>query len=77
MKQSVDDREEERRLFYVAITRAKQKLFLSYAHIRTIYGRESFQAPSEFLGDIPADIVEHDEAKNKGEGNIKTVYLDF
>ncbi len=78
MKQSVDDREEERRLFYVAITRAKQKLFLSYAHIRTIYGRESFQAPSEFLGDIPADIVEHDEAKDRGEnGSIKTVYLDF
>lgn len=44
--------EEERRLFYVAITRAKEHCFLSYAHNRYKYGKPDFCTPSRFLRDI-------------------------
>jgi len=63
--------EEERRLFYVALTRARKKLFLSFANFRTIFGSRNINAPSEFIGDIPADLLE-----KEGEGSgIKTIYL--
>lgn len=52
------DEEEERRLFYVALTRAKEKLFLSYAHTRTIYGHAKTNVPSEFLLDIKDKYIE-------------------
>ncbi|MBI5140333.1 MAG: UvrD-helicase domain-containing protein [Candidatus Vogelbacteria bacterium] len=51
------DTEEERRLFYVAITRAKEKVFLSYAQMRTIFGQRKMNLPSTFLADLPEDIV--------------------
>jgi DNA helicase II / ATP-dependent DNA helicase PcrA len=51
-KQTKEESEEERRLFYVALTRAKQKLFLSYVDVRTIYGSRQLQIPSPFLGDL-------------------------
>jgi len=44
--------EEERRLFYVAITRARKKVFLAYAATRTIFGEQEVHSPSEFLFDI-------------------------
>ena len=50
--------EEERRLFYVALTRAKQKVFLSYAVFRTIFGSRQINRPSTFLFDIPAELLE-------------------
>jgi DNA helicase-2/ATP-dependent DNA helicase PcrA len=56
--QSAESAEEERRLFYVALTRARKKLFLCYATMRTIFGQQETHAPSEFLYDIP---VEHTE----------------
>jgi DNA helicase-2/ATP-dependent DNA helicase PcrA len=65
------DREEERRLFYVAITRAKEKLFLSFANFRTIFGSRNINAPSEFISDIPADLLE----KEGEDSGIKTIYL--
>lgn len=46
------DSEEERRLFYVAVTRARKRLFLSYAHERFKYGQREGAIPSEFLADI-------------------------
>jgi DNA helicase II / ATP-dependent DNA helicase PcrA len=52
------DDEEERRLFYVALTRARLKLFLTHAHMRTVYGNREFKLPSEFLTDIPPELVE-------------------
>ncbi len=52
--------EEERRLFYVAITRAKEKLFLSFANFRAIFGSRIINTPSEFLSDIPANLLERD-----------------
>ncbi len=51
------DAEEERRLMYVAITRAREKLYLTYASIRTIYGMRDIRLPSEFLSDIPDELM--------------------
>jgi DNA helicase-2/ATP-dependent DNA helicase PcrA len=65
------DSEEERRLFYVAITRARAKLFLSFANFRTIFGSRNINAPSEFIADIPADLLEKEGEKER----IKTIYL--
>lgn len=55
---SKEDSEEERRLFYVAVTRAKKKLYLSYASVRTIFGQRQVNAPSEFLSDIDDKYTE-------------------
>lgn len=52
------DPEEERRLFYVAVTRAKDALFLSYANMRTIFGQKKINMPSEFLQDIDDNLAE-------------------
>ncbi|MDX1918364.1 MAG: 3'-5' exonuclease [Candidatus Caenarcaniphilales bacterium] len=52
---SDDDLEEERRLMYVAITRAKDKLYLTYARRRRIYGTREFAEPSRFLQEIPTE----------------------
>ncbi len=51
------DEEEERRLFYVALTRARKKVFLSYARVRTIFGSTEGQEPSQFLSDIDPNVV--------------------
>ncbi|OGI92731.1 hypothetical protein A2933_00740 [Candidatus Nomurabacteria bacterium RIFCSPLOWO2_01_FULL_46_18] len=53
-----DPKEEERRLFYVALTRAKEKLFLSYANSRTIFGSRGINIPSQFISDIPENLLE-------------------
>jgi DNA helicase-2/ATP-dependent DNA helicase PcrA len=53
-----EEAEEERRLFYVALTRARRKLFLTYAETRTIFGKTEVNAPSEFLGDISNSLLE-------------------
>ncbi len=54
-----DDLEEERRLCYVGITRAKQKLFMTFAERRQTREGYSSQIPSRFLGEIPQDICEY------------------
>lgn len=53
-----EDLEEERRLFYVAITRAKQKLWLSYANTRYRYGQLVQNDPSRFLEEIPEKFLD-------------------
>jgi len=53
--------EEERRLLYVGITRAKQKVYLLFTKMRTIYGSTQINAPSRFLDDIPAELLENAE----------------
>ncbi|MEK7125925.1 MAG: ATP-dependent helicase, partial [Patescibacteria group bacterium] len=55
------DEEEERRLFYVAMTRAKDRLFLTLASIRKIYGSDSVTIPSSFLADIDSSLIKYDE----------------
>jgi DNA helicase-2/ATP-dependent DNA helicase PcrA len=49
--------EEERRLAYVGITRARQKLVLSYAESRRIHGSDTYGVPSRFLREIPAEVI--------------------
>lgn len=50
--------EEERRLAYVGVTRAMQKLTLTYAETRRLYGKEVYHRPSRFIGELPPECVE-------------------
>ena len=53
-----DELEEERRLCYVGITRARERLYLCHAWSRTLFGSTDFYPPSRFLSEIPEEIVE-------------------
>ncbi|TSC70679.1 MAG: DNA helicase II / ATP-dependent DNA helicase PcrA [Parcubacteria group bacterium Gr01-1014_49] len=59
------DEEEERRLFYVAMTRAKERLFLTLARVRKIYGSDFASEPSSFLADISGALVLYDETNEE------------
>ena len=61
-----DQLEEERRLCYVAITRAKRKLYVSYAKQRMLYGRTTFGRASRFLGEIPEDCISGSRRNSSG-----------
>lgn len=63
--------EEERRLFYVAVTRAKEKLFLSFSVVRTIFGNRQMNMPSRFLSDIPDHLYKMEEFKLQPEDIIR------
>ncbi len=69
------DEEEERRLFYVALTRAEKKVYLSYANMRTIFGSQRINVPSSFLIDLKDTNI---EACNpvSASGFERTVYID-
>jgi DNA helicase-2/ATP-dependent DNA helicase PcrA len=56
----VDD-EEERRLFYVALTRAKEKIFLSFAVSRMFFGGKQISRPSRFLDELPQELLETED----------------
>jgi len=58
-----DELEEERRLMYVAITRAKDKLYLLRARNRTLYGETQAASPSQFLEDIDQELIEGDDRR--------------
>ncbi len=67
-KQSAEDPgriEEERRLCYVGMTRAMQRLILSYAEVRRQYGREEYHRPSRFLNEIPKELLEEVRASGR------------
>jgi DNA helicase-2/ATP-dependent DNA helicase PcrA len=76
----LEEMEEERRLAYVGITRAKEKLYLSYAKQRTVWGNTGFQTKSRFIDEIPSQLIqivgqsENSESRKVGEpvGQIKT-----
>ncbi len=59
--------EEERRLAYVGITRARERLFLSHAWCRTLHGSTQYNPPSRFLDEIPAELVVEAEASRAGK----------
>jgi DNA helicase-2/ATP-dependent DNA helicase PcrA len=64
--------EEERRLCYVGITRAREKLFITHASQRTIYGNTGYNAPSRFIREIPKDLLYSiGEEKEKSSHEIK------
>ena len=68
-----EEMEEERRLFYVALTRARIKLFLTYAEMRTIYGSQQMNLPSIFLGEFDNAHLEEENF----EYREKIVYLEW
>ena len=63
--------EEERRLCYVAITRAKDQLFLTNTKKRTLYGSTSFSLPSRFIDEIPDNLLTEDSVENKESRGIR------
>lgn len=75
------DLEEERRLFYVAVTRAKKMLTLSHAQTRYKYGSLQFCEPSRFLEEVPLQYINITEKASLGKGifrrESKTVSSDF
>jgi DNA helicase-2/ATP-dependent DNA helicase PcrA len=71
------DSEEERRLFYVALTRARTKLYLSYAQLRTIFGSKQVNLPSQFLGEISEDLLEADAGGDPYASGHKMSLIDF
>lgn len=59
MKNDDSDIEEERRLFYVGMTRAKEELFLIHARNRFLYGQRLVQSPSPLIGEILEEFIGH------------------
>jgi len=76
-KKSGEDNEEERRLFYVAITRAGKKLFLTWAVTRTIFGNREINSPSEFLDDIPEKYTEKEHYEDDDAPRKPLFSIDF
>ncbi len=68
MGESIEQVEEERRLFYVGMTRARKLLMISGADLRFLWGRSEAREPSAFLGELPRDRIEfHGLIDGKGE----------
>ncbi len=74
-----EESEEERRLFYVALTRARKKIFLSYAQVRMIFGSRQVNIPSEFIFDIPEELTQEEtfEGEDRWKGKpLLDIYFD-
>ncbi len=67
---SPDELEEERRLCYVALTRAKERVFITFAKYRRIFGAAQANIPSRFLNEIPAELIDW-RLMNEGEDNFE------
>lgn len=65
---SKEEMDEERRLCYVAITRAKERLYITNAKRRMLYGNVNFNPPSRFINEIDHDLIEKDEKVNNISG---------
>jgi DNA helicase-2/ATP-dependent DNA helicase PcrA len=63
-----DEMEEERRLAYVALTRAQEQLYLTHAWSRTLYGGTQYNPPSRFLDEIPEELIESIEQRRPSRG---------
>ena len=71
--------EEERRLCYVAITRAKKHLFITNTKKRTLYGSTTYSTPSRFIDEIPEKLLSEtsiENKENKGTRNNQNTWLD-
>ncbi len=60
--------EEERRLCYVAITRARRRLYMTWARRRRLFGRDEENLPSRFVDELPAELVEYRQKSRAGGG---------
>jgi DNA helicase-2/ATP-dependent DNA helicase PcrA len=67
--------EEERRLMYVAATRAAERLYLMHAFKRTMYGRSNIATPSRFLGEIPAELLKKTRSVGENSGFNQSSFL--
>jgi ATP-dependent DNA helicase UvrD/PcrA len=65
--EEIEDMEEERRLFYVGMTRAKERLFLSRAEKRSTFGVGRANLPSRFLDEFPIELIQFEEKKGRME----------
>ena len=63
-----EEMEEERRLAYVALTRAQERLYLTHAWSRTLYGGTQYNPPSRFLDEIPDELMESIEQRRPSRG---------
>jgi len=68
--------EEERRLCYVALTRAKKKVYLVNAKMRMLYGRDQVNVPSRFINEIDPDLIESDNIKDKPVKKLEKMTYD-
>ena len=66
--------EEERRLAYVGITRARERLSLSHAWSRSLYGNTQYNPPSRFLNEIPDELIEREGNSDSGEDSRRYAY---
>ena len=72
-----DELEEERRLFYVGVTRAKNKLYLSYSKLRRRFGAEIMpMTVSRFINELPEENIDYIRPKNEFENSSKSVLRD-
>ncbi len=72
-QESAEQMEEERRLFYVGVTRAMRSLYLLHAFRRTTFGTEGSNPPSRFLADIPPTLIETSFGRAAGGGGRRAV----
>jgi DNA helicase-2/ATP-dependent DNA helicase PcrA len=68
-----DKLEEERRLCYVGVTRARKKLYLTYATKRLYFGTTSFNTVSRFIAEIPEDLIETQNTSSHNEVSAKSI----
>jgi len=69
--------EEERRLMYVAVTRARQRLYLSHAQSRMLHGKARYGIPSRFLDEIPEKLLKHLNSKPVTRSGSKRDYSEL
>ena len=71
-----DELEEERRLAYVAVTRARKELVMTHTQMRQIFGTTRWNRPSRFLGELPPGVAEHVGTRAMGAEARQTRYVD-
>ncbi len=69
-----DEMEEERRLAYVGITRAQQRLYLTNAWSRLLFGQTGYNPPSRFLDEIPSDLLDDAPGSRDARSRAKAVF---
>ena len=74
--ESAKELEEERRLCYVGITRAKERLYITNAKKRMLFGNTNMNPPSRFIGEIDANLIEKEESKIETKAFDKTKFYD-
>ncbi|NCB02167.1 MAG: ATP-dependent helicase, partial [Spirochaetia bacterium] len=75
--ESDEDFEEERRLFYVAVTRARKELFITSCTRRMVFGRTNYQIPSRYLNEIPKELVTLEGRKAPREQSFNKGYHGY